>query len=58
MLQFGYSPETISANIRKEIRNGKAYHVAIAIAYQHARDSWHIRHPGKALPKHLRKKHR
>jgi len=38
-IKFGYSPKTVSANIRTEIKSGKPQKQAVAIALSVARKS-------------------
>jgi len=55
-LKSGYSRQTVGANIATMRREGKSAGVASAAAYRSARADFKRRHPGKALPAHLRQK--
>jgi hypothetical protein len=52
----GYSKDTISENIAREIRKGKPRTVASAAAFKSARDSWRRKFKGKPYPVYLKPK--
>jgi hypothetical protein len=52
----GYSRETISANIRREMEAGHEQVQAVAMALESAREAWREAHPGKRLPAYLRRR--
>ena len=57
-LKRGYSPKTISANIRKEVRFGRSLQQAKAIAYGVARRVYKQTHGGRSNPKLSRARQR
>lgn len=51
----GYTMQTIRKNIREMRKAGKKEDVAVAAAYNKARENFKKKFPGKRLPKHLQK---
>ncbi len=55
-LRRGYSRETISANIAREMKRGLPQDRAVAASLRSARADFRSRFPGRRLPSHLRPK--